>query len=287
MKRLQARLLPMMSALTSLRTFVVQLLRRFVEEDFLQLSAGLAFTTLLSLVPLVAVVLGIMSVFPFFLDMAVQLDNFVVRSVLPESSAGMIIFHVLQFSQKAANVTLAGLAALIPTVVFLLFSVERAFNRVWRAPEKRVWWRRLGLYVIVLALWPFVITCVIFATYHAVISSLGVIDSPAWLHQPLLKTTGLLVAALFLAGLYTAVPNALVRWRDALWAGLFAASAFALMKDGFELYLSYFPSITLVYGAFATLPIFLTWVYLSWAVVLLGALLAALLAEFRGSDRQG
>ena len=81
------------------------------------------------------------------------------------------------------------------------------------------------------------------------------------------------------------MPNIRVRWRDALWAGLFVASTFALMKDAFEFYLSHFPMMTLVYGAFATLPIFLTWVYLSWAVVLLGALLAATLAEFRSSGR--
>ena len=275
----------MKTALSTLRAFVGRILRRFVEEDFFQLSAGLAFTTLLALVPLVAVVLGIMSVFPFFLDMAVQIDNFVVRSVLPERSAGVIILHVLKFSQKAGNVTLAGLAALIPTVVFLLLGIERAFNRVWRAPKKRPWWKRLGLYVIMLALWPFAITFVIFATYHAVTTSLGLIDNPAWLHRPLLKTAGLLVAALFGSGVYKTMPNIRVRWRDALWAGLFVASTFALMKDAFEFYLSHFPMITLVYGAFATLPIFLTWVYLSLAVVLLGALLAATLAEFRSSGR--
>ena len=114
----------MKTALSTLCAFVGRILRRFVEEDFFQLSAGLAFTTLLALVPLVAVVFGIMSVFPFFLDMAVQIDNFVVRSVLPERSAGVIILHVLKFSQKAGNVTLAGLAALIPSVVFLLLGIE-------------------------------------------------------------------------------------------------------------------------------------------------------------------
>ena len=114
----------MKTALSTLRAFVGRILRRFVEEDFFQLSAGLAFTTLLALVPLVAVVFGIMSVFPFFLDMAVQIDNFVVRSVLPERSAGVIILHVLKFSQKAGNVTLAGLAALIPTVVFCCWALS-------------------------------------------------------------------------------------------------------------------------------------------------------------------
>ena len=71
---------------------------------------------------------------------------------------------------------------------------------------------------------------------------------------------------------------------DALVAGLFAACGFLLMQKGFELYLAYFPSITLVYGAFATVPIFLLWLYLSWATVLLGALVAATLLERRSAE---
>jgi membrane protein len=97
----------------------------------------------------------------------------------------------------------------------------------------------------------------------------------------LLRGLGLLIAALFLGGLYYALPNTRVAVRDAAGAGLFAALGFLLMQKAFELYLSSFPSYTAVYGAFATLPVFLLWLYLSWAVVLLGGLVAATLPEFR------
>ena len=269
------------------RAFLSRILRRFVEENFDQLSASLAFTTLLSLVPLVAVFLGIMSVLPVFVGMVDQLDHFLVRSLLPERSAGMIIKYILEFSQKAANVTLAGLMGLVVTVLFLLLSIERAFNHVWCVKEDRPWWRKLRLYAAVLVLWPFVVTCVVLATYYAVTSSLGLIDDPVMLHSFMFRVAGLLVAAIFFAGLYFAVPNARVAPRDALWAGLFAAYGFMLMQKGFEFYLLHFPSLTLVYGAFATVPIFLMWLYLSWAVVLLGALVAAVLPEFRESGKPG
>ena len=264
--------------------FSARVLRRFVEENFEQLSASLAFTTLLSLVPLVAVVLGVMSLFPVFYEMVEQLDHFVVRSLLPERSAEMIIAHILEFSQKATNFTLAGLAALVATILFLLLSVERAFNHVWRVSEDRPWWKKLRLSVVVLVLWPIVVTCVIMAIYFAVKTSLVIIADPEWLHGYLFKIAGMFVAAIFFAGLYYAVPNASVSWVDAWWAGGFASVGFALMQKGFEFYLANFPSMTLVYGAFATVPIFLMWMYLSWAVVLLGALVAATLPEFRGSD---
>jgi membrane protein len=261
---------------------MARIFRRFVEENFDQISASLAFTTLLSLVPLVALVLGIMSVLPSFPGMVDQLDQFVVRSLLPERSGRMIINHVLEFSQNAANVTVFGLAGLVASVLLLLLSIERTFNHVWGVTENRPWWKKLRLYAGVIALWPFVVSGVVLAIYYAVTTSLGLIDDPEWLRSFVFKAAGLSVAAIFFAGLYLAVPNARVAARDALWAGLFAALGFLLMQKAFGVYLARFPSFTLVYGAFATVPIFLLWLYLSWAVVLLGALVAATLPEFRG-----
>lgn len=263
------------------RRFVARICRRFNEENFDQISGSLAFTTLLSLVPLVAIVLAVVSLLPAFGGLMNHFDQSVVRGLLPERSAALIVEHILQFSQRAADVTVVGLAVLIVSVYLLLLTIERAFNHVWSVRERRAWWRRLRLYVVVLALWPLVVAGVVIAVSHALTISLGLVGELPWLGDLMLKLTGLAVAALFFAGLYFAVPNARVAARDALSAGLFAASGFLLMQKAFGLYLAYFPSFTLVYGAFATLPIFLVWLYLSWAVVLLGALVAATLPEIR------
>ena len=264
----------------SVRCFVTRVMQRFVDEGFDQTSAALAFTTLLSIVPLVAVVLGSMSAMPSFLVMVDQLDN-VVRNMLPERSAGLIIAHVLEFSQKALNVTVIGLLALIATVFLLLQTVERAFNNAWKTTVTRSWWRRVGLYTALILLWPLAVAYVVAAISFAVSLSAGLVVEQKWLHSLLSKATVVSVSAVFFAGLYYIVPNARVRVLDALFAGFFAAFGFLLMQKGFELYLACFPSVTLVYGAFATVPIFLLWLYLSWAMVLLGALVAASLLEFR------
>ncbi len=276
----------MIHGLSCSRAFSTRVFRRFVEENFAQISASLAYTTLLSLVPLVAVVLGILSVLPSFLGIVDQFDQFVVRTLLPHRSAGIIVQYVVQFSKNAMDVTLVGLCALVATIYVLLLNIERAFNHVWGVKENRSWWRRLRLYASVLALWPVVVTCVVVAISYAVTTSLGWVDEPSWLRNLLFKVTGVSVAAVFFAGLYFAVPNARVASRDALMAGLFAALGFLLMQKAFGFYLSRFPSFTLVYGAFATVPIFLLWLYLSWAVVLLGALVAVTLPEFRGNNGQ-
>ncbi len=264
-----------------LRRFVLRIARRFNEENFDQISASLAFTTLLSLVPLVALVLSLLMVAPIFSSVIQQLDQYVVRNFLPTGSAGMIAKHILEFSHKAAELTLIGLLMLVVTALLLMLTIERAFNHVWLVATARPWWRRLRLYSIVLALWPLVVGGVVAATSYAVTTSLGFVDESPWLRRFLFQLVGLAISALFIGGLYYAVPYTRVELRDAGWAGLFAACGFLLMRRAFELYLSHFPSYEMIYGAFAAVPIFLLWLYLSWAVLLLGALVAATLPEFR------
>lgn len=263
------------------RRFAQRVARRFIEENFDQISASLAFTTLLSLVPLVAIVLSVVTRVPYFPSMVEQLDLFLARSLLPERSAGMIISQVLEFSQKAGEMTAIGSLTLAVTVVLLLLTIERTFNHVWRIETQRPWWRRLPLFASLIALWPLAIAAVVLAISYAVTTSLGLINEPLWLRHVLFKALGLLVAALFLGGLYFVLPNTRVALCDAAAAGLFAALGFIILQKGFAIYLANFPSYDAIYGAFATVPLFLIWLYASWAVVLLGALLAATLPEFR------
>ena len=152
-------------------------------------------------------------------------------------------------------------------------------------PQNRSWWRRFALYTALILLWPLVFAYVVAAVSYAVSLSSGLVFEQVWLQKLLSKGTGVLVAAIFFGGLYFAVPNARVRLLDALYGGFFSAFGLLLMQRAFELYLSHFPSVTLVYGAFATVPIFLLWLYLSWAVVLLGALVVVTRHEFRRLDR--
>ncbi len=270
----------MIDRLNRLGRFVARVVARFAEESLDQTSASLAYTTLLSIVPLVAVVLGAMSAMPSFLSMVDQLDS-TMRNLLPEHSADLIIKYVLDFSAKARKVTIAGLVALIVTVYAMLNTVENALNKVWRVPQNRSWWRRFALYTALILLWPLVFAYVVAAVSYAVSLSSGLVFEQVWLQKLLSKGTGVLVAAIFFGGLYFAVPNARVRLLDALYGGFFSAFGLLLMQRAFELYLSHFPSVTLVYGAFATVPIFLLWLYLSWAVVLLGALVVVTRHEFR------
>jgi membrane protein len=263
-----------------IRRFLARVGHRFKDENFHQISASLAFTTLLSLVPLVALILSLLAALPVFQGLIDQVDHSLLRHLLPERSSAPIAGYILKFSQKAAQVKTVGLLVLLGTAFLLLLTIERAFNHVWSVGPRPLW-KRLKLYAAVLALWPLVVGGVVAATSYAVTTSLGLMHEPPWLSWLLFKAMGVAIAALFFGGLYHAVPNTRVAARDAAWAGLVAAFGFLLMQKGFALYLQHFPSYTVVYGAFAVMPIFLVWLYLSWAVVLFGALVAATLPEFR------
>lgn len=264
--------------------FSIRIIRRFGEEGFDQISASLAFTTLLSLVPLAGLMLAIVSAFPAFKDFVDHVDHLLVAHLLPPGSAGLISDKILQFSRRASEVTAFGAAVLVFTAFLLMNTVERAFNHAWQVQVPRHMWHRLWLYAVVVAVWPIMIGCLLAATSYAVTTSLGWVSSVGgWLLAPVFKVVSLAVLVLFFAFLYHAVPNAKVRWREAFIAGAFAAFGFVLLQKAFELYLAYFPSYKAIYGAFATVPIFLLWVYLSWAMVLVGALVAATLPEFEHS----
>ena len=265
---------------------IARALRRFLSEGFDQITASLSFTTLLSLVPMVALVLAIVSALPAYFAFLENADRVIVNNLLPPGSAGLISAKVMQFSRRAAEVSWLGVAFLVLTAVLLLNTIERAFNHVWRVREPRPLWRRVVLYGVVIAVWPVLIGSLVAGVSYGVTSSLGLVGELPWLRAKMLRILSIGLLAIFFSWLYYAVPNASVRWRDAGVAGLSAALGFVLLQNAFELYLSYFPSYKAIYGAFAVVPIFLLWVYLSWALVLLGALVANLLPEFGSAPRR-
>jgi membrane protein len=260
--------------------FSARIGRRFGEEGFDQISASLAFTTLLSVVPMVGLVLAFVSAFPAFEVVVSQIEQLLISYLLPSGSAELISGRILKFSRRASEVNTFGVVVLVFTAYLLLHTVERALNHVWRVPEPRPMWQRLFLYAVVLAAWPILIGGLLAVISAAVTTSLGWVSLDGWLLAPVFKVISFAALALFFTFIYYAVPNAPVRWREAAIAGGAAALGFVVLQIAFTLYLAYFPSYKTIYGAFATVPIFLLWVYLSWAVVLVGGLIAATLPEF-------
>jgi len=160
------------------------------------------------------------------------------------------------------------------TAFLLMNTIERTFNHLWRVKPRPIL-ARLRLYAFVMAVWPFILGAVALAMSFAVTTSLGLFDEPVWIRRFLLKGVSMALLGLFFSFLYYAVPNADVSRRAALAGGAFATLAFSAMQKIFELYLASSAMLKSIYGAFAAFPVFLVWLHLSWAVVLIGGLIAA------------
>ncbi len=251
-------------------------LRLRFREDHLALTASsLTFTTMISLVPLVTVMLALFSAFPMFSRFQNALQLYFLQSLVPDTIARPVLEALTQFAAKANKLGSVGLAVLLVTALALVFTIDRTLNAIWRVPKPRPLAQRVLVYWAALTLGPLVLGASLSLTSYALSASGGIVDElPGGIELLLLLLEFTLLAG-GMAGLYRFVPNTHVRWSHAWAGGLFVAAGFEVAKRGLAWYVSLVPTYSVVYGAFATLPIFLLWIYLSWVIVLLGAVVAA------------
>lgn len=265
------------------RTFAalcIAIARRFDEDRFFQLAGGLTFTTLLSIVPLLAVVLSLSAASPQLDAWLEVLQHFVIRNFLPDTGRRVIGTQLAAFAENAAQLTTIGLVFLGFTALSLMYSIDETFNRLFRVTRPRHHLVRLLIHLLVLCIAPVLIGAGISMTSWLVGQSLGLLGQPRWVSIGVLRLVPYALTCIALTLLYQMLPSRKIAPVHALAGGLVAGLAFEFAKRGFALYVSYFPTYTMIYGAFATIPIFLLWVYVSWLVVLLGAAITALLPEY-------
>lgn len=251
-------------------------LRQRFGEDRLGLTAGsLTFTTLIALVPLFTVALALFSAFPMFASFQGALEKVLLQALVPEAIAKPVLRALTQFATKARGIGGVGLVLFGATALAMMLTIDRTLNAIWRVRRPRPLGQRLLVYWGALTLGPLVVGISLTLASYAFTASRGMVEAlPGGLSLVLdLLEFGLLAAAM--AALFHHVPNTWVRWRHAIAGGLFVAVAIEVAKAGLAWYLKSVPSLSAVYGTFATLPILMLWVYLAWVIVLLGAVIAA------------
>lgn len=263
-----------------LRAFGLHLWQHFRQDRCFEAAGALSYTSLLALVPLMAVILGVLSAFPVFDYGVVQLQDFIFSNFVP--AAGDVVHDYLdQFVERSAELTGTGTLFLVVTALILMSTIEKTLNRIWRVEQLRHPTSRLMVYWAVLTLGPLLLGASIGLTSYLeglqTYTPEFVRSTLQWL---LVVTTPFLVAMLAFTLIFMVVPNRQVHFRHALAGAAFSALAFELSKRGFVLYISNFPTYEKLYGALAAIPIFLVWIYVTWVVILLGASVAAALTTF-------
>jgi len=254
----------------------LQTLRERFREDRLGVAAGsLTFTTTVSLVPLLTVAFAVFTVFPMFASLRKALELYFLQNLVPDAIARPVLQQLTLFALKASRMGAMGLVVLFFTAIALLLTIDRSLNAIWRVRQPRPLAQRVLVYWATATLGPLMLGFSLSLTSYALSASRDVVDALPGGVTLLLGLVEMMVMAGGAALLFRFVPNTQVRARHAWAGGTFVAVAFEVAKKLLALYLSLIPTYTTIYGAFATLPILLIWIYLCWVIVLLGAVIAA------------
>lgn len=249
-------------------------LRERFREDRLALTAGsLTFTTTIALVPLLAVVLSVLTAVPVFAKFQDVLQRWLVESLVPDNISQQVLGYLTQFARRAGRLGWAGFGVLLLTALGLIYTIDRTFNNIWRVQRPRAWGQRLLIYWAAISLGPLLLAVSLVLT-----SSMGLpARGGGGVLRLLLDTLEFFFVAFALAATYHYVPNTRVRWGPAWTGAIFAALTLEAAKTLLTLYIKSVPTWSVVYGAFATVPILLVWIYTAWVIVLLGAVIVAYL----------
>jgi membrane protein len=249
--------------------------QRFREDRLALTASSLTFTTLIALVPLLTVMLAVFSAFPMFRNVQLALQKYFVQTLVPETIAKPVLGALTQFSAKASQIGGVGLLVLLFTALALMLTIDRTLNAIWRVRTPRPIAQRVLVYWAAMTLGPLALGFSLSLSSYAITASRGLVGSLPGTVSALLGVLefGLLVGGI--AGLFHHVPNTHVQWRHALAGALFVAVGLHVAQRVLGWYLRAVPTYSVIYGAFATLPIFFVWLYIGWIIVLLGAVIAA------------
>jgi membrane protein len=259
--------------------FVAALSRRGASVRLAQAAASLAFLSLLAIVPIVSIAISLLGALPIFADLRGAGVKFLASNLFLPNFSETIVGYLNLFAEKVGQLSALGAVLFFATAFSALRTIDETLNQIWEVDQPVPWSRRLPVYWTFLTLGPLLVTA------SAAVNTMMLSEVLAGISIRALETAWVLAVPWFstlvgLTLLYRLVPNVTVRWRDALVGALVAAVTLELLKRAMGYQLGQLPTYTIVYGAFAVLPIFFIWIFLLWLTVLGGALVAAMLPQW-------
>jgi len=256
--------------------------QRFREDRLGQTAGSLTFTTTIALVPMVTVALAVLTAFPLFGDFQTVLQKRLVESLVPDNISRQVLGYLTLFASKASRLGVVGVTALLLSALALVFTIDRTLNAIWRVRKRRPLAHSMLLYWTAITLGPLLMGASLVMMSQFVAASRGVVPDGLGNLRWLFSTLEFLLLAWAVSALYRFVPYTQVRWSHALVGGVWVAAATEIARKVLAYYFGQMPTYSVVYGAFATVPILLVWIYLAWSIVLIGAVFVANLPSLLG-----
>lgn len=268
-------------------------LRRILADQVFLVAGDLGYISLIGLVPMLAIGFAILAAFPAMGNLRGRIEDLIFQNFVPSFGA-QVQEAVARFVDASAELTVVGVLGLAVIALLLLTTVEHAFNHIFRVRRARSLVGRLLVYWTVMTLGPLLLGASFsLSRWLLSLREKTVVDLLDFARAPVSTLAPFLLTLTAFTLFYMIVPNRTVRLKDALAGALVGAGLFAGLRFGFVVYVAQAHNYFTLYGALAALPLFLTWLFASWTVVLLGAVITASLPEWRmqlaqvGDDEPG
>ena len=251
------------------------------DQKLNQIAASLAYTTILSLVPMVTIATMLIGYLPKVIQIKNAFKTWLLDTYMPGGINQQFFIYLDQFSAQARGLTLLGLAGLFITAIMTLSVIEGAFNQIFKVQRNRPLHKKIVIYGAATILGPILLGLGIYLSGVLFSASQGWTEAVSIGFRLIATVTPLFLAVLVYTVVYKILPYSQIFWKDAIFGALFAALSFELMKFGFAVFLTHTAFYKTVYGAFAIFPLALLWIYLTWWITLAGAVLVANLPSIR------
>ena len=251
------------------------------DQKLSQIAASLAYTTILSLVPMITIATILIGYLPKVIQVKNAFKTWLLDTYMPGGINQQVFIYLDQFSAQARGLTLLGIAGLFITAIMTLSVIEKAFNQIFKVHQSRPLFKKVLIYSAATFLGPILLGAGIYLSGALFSATEGWIEALSIGFSLIATIAPIVLAVLVFAVVYKVLPYSQILWKDALFGALFAAISFELMKFGFALFLTHTAFYKTVYGAFAIFPLALLWIYLTWWITLAGAVLVANLPSIR------
>lgn len=256
---------------------------RFGEDRCLRMAAGLSYTSLLAIVPLSAIAFSMLAAFPVFSGVRETLQDALFSNLLPDT-ADATQEYFTKFVQNTTTLSAVGIVALAATAVLLLGTIEADLNTIFRVTRPRALVPRLLVFWALLTLGPLLLGASFsLSTYIFAATEWIGIDTGGGFSTFFGTFLPTIMIILLLTVFYIIIPNRPVGYTAGITGAVVAGIGFTILRKIFGWYIVTFPTYQNIYGAMSVVPIFLVWMYLSWLLVLIGAILTASVSEWQSA----
>lgn len=267
--------------------YIKYVITRFFKDYCFESASALTYTTLLSLVPFLAVSVFILKGIPYFQDLWMDTQQYIFSHFIP-ATGREVQKYLHEFVKNTGQLTMLGISFLFVSAMILIFTIEQTFNRIWGVKSSRGFLSSFILYWAVLTFLPilmglsFGVSSYLWSLpmWQDTATKLGIVNS-------ILIIIPFLLTWLSFTLIYILIPNCPVDRKHAIFGAFIVSILFEISKRLFASYVAGINLNALLYGAFATIPLFLLWIYISWVIILLGAQMVNAMEHYQFAAPRG